>query len=462
MTSARGFLLAIGSALTETSTSKLTTSGTRYLVKSLNSKPDNWRVIARLLYDPNLIGVIVKFTGKDYERLTRAAYGEVAEALVERIRKVPNLVLVHEAVAGLQTLLPELEQGPADDDFYENGDYDDGSWNDRVARDYFGEVEAEVRNRVHAMFERHGVTITTFKKNAEMSILAATFIDDVQSNLLFRLYVPKGRIYEDELARLLEMFHEWLGSVKSHTVRQTGYRTPSGRVIEFYSDDPSRSTEWKTDLAEFSNFLSLVDDPAAARSMLLTLGVEVNRADDLVGRYARDARRVLLDSRHQRDRYVLDIQQRLEAELTEEGLEVPAGELEALVRRLVPTTSLAVALSTTLPVQRLQASPSSPLIVINQQFIEHAAGVVAQTISGGVSLGTPLDEILKLIRQVGGDGSDGLEIAARELADVGAPAANRITARQKLRAFLIRNGQRVETAAFATAWKWLESQMGGN
>ena len=116
-------------------------------------------------------------------------------------------------------------------------------------------------------------------------------------------------------------------------------------MIEFYSDDLSKSGGWKSDLAEFSNFLSLVDDPAAARSMLLTLGVEANRADDLVGRYARDARRVLLDSRHQRDKYVLDIQQRLEAELTEEGLDVPAAELEVLVRRLVPTTSLAAALS---------------------------------------------------------------------------------------------------------------------
>ncbi|MEB0004913.1 hypothetical protein QN357_18510 [Cryobacterium sp. RTC2.1] len=233
-------------------------------------------------------------------------------------------------------------------------------------------------------------------------------------------------------------------------------------MIEFHTDDLSKSAGWKTDLAEFSNFLSLVDDPAAARSMLLSLGVEANRADDLVGRYARDARRVLLDSRHQRDRYVLDIQQRLEAELTEEGLDVPAGELEVLVRRLVPTASLAAALSASIPDQRLQTPPSSATIVINQQFIEHAAGVVAQTISGGVNLGTPLDEILRLVRQVGGDGSDGLETAARELADVGAPSANRVTARQKLRAFLIRNGQRIESAAFATAWKWLESQMGGN
>lgn len=456
MTSPNSFLLAIGSALSETSTSKLTTSGTRYEVKSLNSKPENWTSIVSLLGNPNLIGAIVKFTGKDYERLMNPAYSRVADSLLDQLVNVPHLVLVHEAVAGLGALLPAVETDDEDDANY----WDDGSWNDRAAQEFFGDVGPEIRSGVDSLFARHAVTITTYKRNAEKSVLAASFIDDLQSNLLFRVYVPKGRIYEDELAKLLEMFHEWLGSVKNQNVREGGYRTSYGRVIEFFSDGASDAEGWKADLVEFSNFLNIVDNPQAAKSMLLSLGVENERADDLVTRYSRDARRVLLDSRHERDRITLGIQQRLEAELSDDESGVSAAALEQLVKQLVPTTPLSTmrAIAGATPMEGVVTAP--PTVIINQQYFEHVEGIVAQNISGTVTLGTPAEDLIALVREFGGERPDHMENAVREVADPGAPVETRIKARQALKAFLIRNGERIEAAAFQIAWKWLEAQIG--
>ena len=77
MTINDGFVLAIGSVLSETSTSKLHNSNTPYVVKSLTSKPSNWRLIVQQLSNSNLLGVVVKLTGNDYERMISANYVDV-------------------------------------------------------------------------------------------------------------------------------------------------------------------------------------------------------------------------------------------------------------------------------------------------------------------------------------------------------------------------------------------------
>ncbi|GAA3301815.1 hypothetical protein GCM10020295_45960 [Streptomyces cinereospinus] len=79
--------------------------------------------------------------------------------------------------------------------------------------------------------------VTPYKTNAELSVLTASFIDDHEKNLLFRVYVPASRLYATEADRLINLFHEWLSRTGNHPVRQDGYRTPSGQVYEFYGDD---------------------------------------------------------------------------------------------------------------------------------------------------------------------------------------------------------------------------------
>jgi hypothetical protein len=453
MTSNEEFVLAIGSVLSETSTSKLQNLETRYVVKSLTSKPENWQVISHHISDPKLLGVVVKLTGNDYERMVRPNYADVTAEILQKIKDVPNLILVHEAVAGLRTFLP-LAVDP--------DDYDDGSWNDRVAKEFFGEIPVATRAEVHALFDGFGITPTTYRRNSEVSALTASFIEDLQSNLLFRIYVPAGRMYEDELAKLLDMFLEWLGAVKSQPARQSGYRTPNGRVIEFHSESSKQSGSWQADLAEFSNFLGLVDDPAAATAILLGLGVQQRRAEELVSRYGRDARRVLLDSKHQKERLILAVQQQLEAELTDEGLLISATELEVVVRSLIPNSPFAASPTFEAITAGSRNDQSTPSVVINQQFINRVEGVVAQNVSGGMTVGTPMTDLIRLIQELGADHSEELEVAVHELEDPEAPVSLRRGALQKLQAFLIRNGERLESAAFATAWKLLEQKWLGH
>lgn len=447
------FYLGVGSIFSETVTSKLTTNGSHYVGKMLRSRPENWRKIVNLLGQEHLAGAVIKLTGHDYGTMRSEKYSAVAEDLLAALGGVPHLVLVHEAVAG-PPLASDLDE-KAEREWSEWVDtYDDGLWNDRVARAHFGDMDPDVQARVHEMLDRNGVTITTYKLNAEASILASDFIGDLQDNLIFRIYVPAGRIYEEEISRLLALFHHWLGAVKGATVRQGGYQTPNGRVIEFFGEGLSAGPGMSTELAEFNEFLGLLDDPAAASAMLVALGVDPLRVDDLVARYVRDARRVLMDARHERDHKMLQIHQQLESELAEEDLPVSAHELTKLVQRLVPAPSLALGAAAL-------SGDRGPSVVINTQVFERVEGVVAQNLNGPVNFGTPVDDLIKLIRTSEDHNRLALEDAVKQLADPGTPSSTRISARQKVRGFLIRNAGRIEGSMYNAIWEWVTGQIGG-
>ena len=319
--------------------------------------------------------------------------------------------------------------------------------------------QSHIREHVLDLLAKNELTISTYKRNAEASVLAASFVEDTQSNLLFRIYVPAGRLYEEELTTLLGMFHDWSGSVKHRTVRQGGYKTPSGRVIEFYGEQGMTTESVGTELEEFARFLGLLDQPGAAEAMLQGLGMDRMKAINLVARYGKEARRVLLDTKHERDRRMLAIQQQIESELVDDLDSVASNEIESLVQLLVPASPFA---SSSMTMQLATAPGTLPSVMIQQQIFQHVEGVVVQNLNGAVTLGVPAEQLIKLVRELGADAGTALENDARELADPGAPTSARIGARQRLKAFLVRNGQRIESATFQMAWKWIEAQVGGS
>lgn len=449
MASTTEFYLAVGSVLTESVTTKISTSGNDYVSKLLSSSPENWRTIASLLRRSDLVGSIVKLTGKDFDRIHTARYSQVSRELFQELAKIPHLLLVHEAVA----LAPQLEQ----DSEKIADDLDSDTWNDQTAKAYFGTVGEETRKHVHQLLQECGLIVTTYKKNAEASTLAALFVEDSQSNLLLRIYVPAGRLYEDEFSKLLELFHDWLRSVKHQPVRQGGYRTSRGRVIEFYGERGAAQTDVNGELREFAAFLSVLDSPEAAEAVLHGLGLGQPRAQEVVTRYSKALRRLILDTKHERDRRVLAIRQQLESELIDDLPATTGDDIGGWVQQLVPMSPFSASpVTDNLSLE----SRSTPQVILHQQVFHHVEGVVAQHLSGDVALGKPADDLIEIVRRLGGNSKDDLEAAARELADPGAPASARFGARQKLKDFMARNGQRIETAAFQTMWRWLETQIG--
>ncbi|TFD11309.1 hypothetical protein E3T26_12865 [Cryobacterium sp. TMT1-21] len=440
-----GYFLIVGSRVSESVSSKLTATGVEFVQKSLDSGEGNWRQIEKLAGSDRASGAIITLNRRIYERMARDREAPYVQDILKQITSVPNLVLVHEAVYGGEQTLDLTEQ---DED-----EWDGSDWTDVEAAQAFGVIGEEVRLSVNALFASHGISLSIYKRNAEASLLAVAFIDDQLDNLLFRIYIPAGRLFEDEGAQLISMFHDWLTSVKGLTVRKDGYQTANGRVIEFHSNTDVEPSSWSTEVSQFQNFVALIDNTEAAEQVLQGMGLESARAHELVAKYAKQARRLQLDVRYERQRKELAIREQFESELLDEAVMMTVGDIASIVDSLLPSGVTAQG--------QLAIAPSArPLVQINQQFIHRAEGIVAQNIAGNAILGTEAREIERLIAEHGDKQAAALAEALRELADRGAPSPSRVRAKQKIKGFLLDLSGSVEKAAITVLQKWVEAQLG--
>lgn len=92
------FFLFIGSTAAESATSSLKAAKTRYQQKRLESGPENWKQIISLIRDPDLIGVVGKFTSQNFSLFVSGEYHELAESLLKHLKETQHVIFVHEAV----------------------------------------------------------------------------------------------------------------------------------------------------------------------------------------------------------------------------------------------------------------------------------------------------------------------------------------------------------------------------
>jgi hypothetical protein len=261
---------------------------------------------------------------------------------------------------------------------------------------------------------------------------------------------------------LLALFRDWLIMTRKHGVRQSGYRTASGEIYEFFTDDTSGQIELRQEFDNFSDFLTLCStDPSAAAETLVPFGLGRAGNSDLVARFGREVRRLQLDLSHERERRILIIRHNLEEELVEEGIElraVPSAQIHALIDQLVPGASASSSFA-------LLAGPQIPHAInyalnINQQVINAVESTIIQNVQGTIHLGPQAKEFLALIERFGGEDTTLLEAAVHQLEDKDAPQGKRSAANQRLKNFLSRIAGSLQDVSLELLEKYLEKKMG--
>jgi hypothetical protein len=447
------FVLFLGNKEPQSAADRLKASGIRYVRKRLDSRPPNWETILTLLADQNLICTVGRLSTAVFDKIASAEYAEVAPAVLKQMARTPHILFVHEAVLTGE----QPSRYDADDEQEEN----DGGFYAYLRRDgYFRSPSDDVRAAVARFFDDLHVNLVPYTTNAEMGVMADQFVADNERDLLFRVYVPSGRLYAAEADKLLKLFRDWLGKVGSQGVRQDGYETPSGHMYEFYGDGRPRSQDLSQEFRDFSDFLDLcMDDPGSAQSHLTSLGLSPATSAGLVSRYGKEARRLLLDLKHEREQRVLVLRQGLDSDVLETTIsngEISTETIDRLVNDLVPTPGLQLAVLLT-----AGAGGSTPINVqINQQIINTVEGSVLQNIRGTADLGPDAKQLLELIERFGGDDTNTLTSALFELEDPDAAKPVRVGAKQRLKGFLIRLGGVAQDVAITALTKYLETKLG--
>ncbi|GGB39930.1 hypothetical protein GCM10011380_31790 [Sphingomonas metalli] len=96
----------------------------------------------------------------------------------------PHIVFVHDSFYG------NTRQDEGADEASTEGDHDD--W---FGDDYFKPLSDDVTALVTDLLDRHDVQVVPYERNVEINVLAASFVDEQQRNVLFRFYVPKGKAW---------------------------------------------------------------------------------------------------------------------------------------------------------------------------------------------------------------------------------------------------------------------------
>lgn len=286
-------------------------------------------------------------------------------------------------------------------------------------------------------------------------------LEDDKPDLIFRVYVPSGRLYASETDKLVSLFREWVGGVRRHRIRQQGYQTRAGKVYEFFSEEGPERIDLRQEFDYFSQFMTLCDsDPSRAAEQLLKVGFNRSVGAEVVARYGKEFRRLRIDLRHERERRILSIRQGLESDFLDQGIDqLAVTQISTLIEESIPGESAIT------PLELLGAyrpPNQSPFIFnVNQQFIlEDVKGNIIQNVQGTINLDPAAKQLLDLIDQYGGDQAVDLTSAVHELEDPDAPLADRNTSKRRLVKFVRRIGDSVQGVATELLTRYIETKIG--
>lgn len=309
--------------------------------------------------------------------------------------------------------------------------------------------------RIERMLHTLGASTSESRGGPERSLPSG------EGNLLFRIYVPSGRLYATETEKLLALFQDWLSDIGRQGVRQEGYRTAAGQVYEFFGEEHLNRQGLVREFDDFTDFLAMcIEDSTSAAIHLTRIGMDRRSAEAKVARYSKEVRRLNLDLRHERESRMLAIRHILESELLEavSSGQATTTQIDRIIDTMIPDADGLA------PIRLLNSiadiEPRAITVNINQQVIHAIESAVVQNVQGTVNLGSQAKDLLDLVHRFGGQDSTALQSALLEFEDPDAPPSFRKKARGKLKAFLLQLGGKVEDAVLTSLMAYIQTKIG--
>ncbi len=143
-----------------------------------------------------------------------------------------------------------------------------------------------------------------------------SLLDTIDSEVLFRLYIPKDHFQERQISSFLKLFEDYMQNVAKCSFWIDQIKSQHGIMFVFKSTNKMTQESIDNSVSRFNKFLALAqNDLEDARKILLKAKIAPIDAEYLLTRYIRDYNRIQLDVRHDLEARTLALKQRLENEL---------------------------------------------------------------------------------------------------------------------------------------------------
>lgn len=434
-------VVVLGDFSHEGLTAKIESLGFMVINKRFRSLPPNWEKIVLLLKELNAEGRLAVVFGylptPTLLLVAEEQYDEVRPALMSELENVKTVFFVYEDnLLGIVEPLPwEIVDSEEDED-------NDIPWRtignfkqqpDR--QEWLGENEHLINRAMEILTEwtKLNIEVLPFRKRSDVTIRMFEALEDAQSGVFLRLYVPHGRYQSEQFEDFLTLFTRYLRDVEGKEFSVDVQRTSRGTTYIFKGrGDTSSLEEMHEATQRFDHFLVLAqNDPTVAERLLIDAGTSANEAGFIVAKYARSFRRLHLETRHEFERRRLMLVQQLEAELLDTSeasiLPIPADNKPSALFAVVGNTA---------PVT-INMAPTTTISKESNMAIENV-------ISGNIVYTNEDRAIISILSEVK-DSVKALQLRSDldRLKDPAASPEDRRTAVQKLKGFLYSAGRSI-------------------
>ncbi len=338
-------VLLVGNITQEGVTTKIKSLGYTYLQKILvNSAPHNWNLTAEIIKEQREEGSLI------------AAFVHLTEWTI-------LLCTLENYYPGWQRILNELAQCKALVFVYEDnlaGDFNQSSLTDSLRRYYrlkTGRKPSDLEDRkaaskaefawaeenltkiqdnamalLRAVTEA-GVEIVPYKRRMQITVRIQEYLDEIETGVLLRLYVPNLQYQAEQLASLIRLLENYLRTVEQRAFLVDVHKAEHGLVYVFRSQDGIKIQELSSVVERFETFMNLCqNDVEKARNILAQANIQPAEMEHLISKYLREYRRLALDIQHEYEQKTLALKQRLENEVLDRQI----GRIEILPTPVTP------------------------------------------------------------------------------------------------------------------------------
>lgn len=441
----------------------LQANGYYRIVKLLSSSVKNWESICDLLDadEKNEVIVLGKFTEYTLFRMSLPEYEIVVQRLISLLKNKRHVLFIYkDNLFGKYSYFEDNKKNlqPLTNDTVEDYLKNPHLYNDFdqwLYRNQVGELKPIYFDRVKATIQqlKGELNLISYEKLIDIEVIGQNFIENVVEGLLFKLYIPNERIWSSEFHKFIELFREYASKISQKEFKIVQDKTDLGAICSLYSIDENLSQDVINTLyKDFTAFMDLcISNPQSAGDIINKLDIKEADKTAILKKYVKEASRLLLDIKHERENKILSIKHRLESELNEYDI---SSQLNDYIESAVPSAKL----SNLLP----SNSPQYHIININPQIIHKVEGIVCNELNGNINLNSQEEELMKIIEQHSKDIAEllNLQSAIYELRDNATSKEKKIGAKQKLYSFLAKVADKIGDVGVSLLSKYLEQQIG--